>query len=114
MNLKVWYDDLVEKRAALKAVGAQISELADAGDKEGAMALKPQLEAAKEAVKAADEFYMSMVDASQVYMTGAARTFVPTSENGEQKANEVDRAGFEAMDAVERGKFLGAGGKVIE
>lgn len=114
MNLKPLYDDLVEKNKELKAVADQISELLQAGDKEAALALKPQLDAAKQAVKEADEFYMSFADASQIFATGSAREYVPASKESGEKANVVDRAGFDAMDANERIKFLAAGGKINE
>lgn len=115
MDLKVFYDDLVEKNAKVKEIGDQISELAKAGDKESAWAMKAELDEARAAAKTADEFYMAMVEATQVYMTGAAREFVPVSKEAKGEAkNVVDRAGFEAMDVLERSKFLAAGGRVTE
>lgn len=112
MELKVFYDDLVEKNTRLKSVADQISELAKAGDKEGALAMREELNIAREEAKQADAIYAEMVEASHVYETGAAREFVPVAKTAVK--NEMTRDEYEALEPVERGKFLAGGGKIVD
>jgi len=114
MELKVFYDDLVEKNTRLKNVVDQINELAKAGDKKAALEMREELNIAREEAMQADAIYVEMVEASHVYETGAAREFVPVSKTKTAENKEMKRDEYEALDPVERGKFLTGGGKIVD
>lgn len=116
MNLKIFYDDVVGCTAKLGEITAQMEELYKAGDKAGALELKPALEVAKDELKKANELYVSLVEGAQE--TGVAKDFVPVSaeakavEKGDEKV--LTRDVFEKLDAAGKVAFVVAGGKITE
>ena len=112
MSLKMYYDDVIAANDRVSEVMDQMNELYKAGDKAGAMELKPALEEAKLEARKVNELYVSLVDAVQ--QTGKAKAFVAVSEAVVEDGKVVSRDVFDGMEPAGKAVFLAGGGKIKE
>jgi hypothetical protein len=112
MSLKMYYDDVIAANDRVSEVMDQMNELYKAGDKAGAMELKPALEEAKLEARKVNELYVSLVDAVQ--QTGSAKAFVAVSEAVVEDGKVVSRDVFDGMEPAGKAVFLAGGGKIKE
>jgi hypothetical protein len=119
VNLKPVYDAAVAADAKVSEIMAEMVAHLEENTEEGkqqALALRETLDAAKAEAKVANELYVQMRDA-QVQTDESARKFVPVpgaEKQAGQVKQQITRAEYEAMPAMEKGKFLAAGGMVVD
>lgn len=117
MNLKPYYDAVQAANGEVKKVAQAIDAAFTLGTEEGtlnAMELRPMLDDAQTKAEAAGKLYESMKSASMVNADGSAAKFVATPGAAEAEKKAMPRAEFDAMDAIERGKYIRNGGKVVD
>jgi len=117
-KLKPLFDAARAADAEVMRILSEMTAAFESGTEEGtesAVAMRPALDEAKAAAESANQLYISARDADDGDPDAAARKFVPVpgSECG-QKAKQISRAEFEAMNAADRMSFMLADGKIVE
>jgi len=118
IDLKPYFDSArvadEEVQRIMNAMNTAYQLGTDEGKQE-ALDLRPALDAAKIKADEANILYISMRDAAAT-SNSAAREFVPVTDNlpTGDPAKEMTRQDFDALDAVDRVKYMRAGGSVIE
>lgn len=117
-DLKPFYDQVVNKKAAVDKIADDMAELMSDGTDEGkalALELKPELVAAKEALQEAEDTYEQMKQADAP--SDVLKNFVPVSNTeGEpgpdQQPSTIKRADYDKLSQVDRANFIHSGGKI--
>lgn len=107
------YDVLMAQQAEVQAIAARIEERFAEEDIAGALALEPELDEAVEMTERLSALYNKMrspVDSISSKFVPAAESATDSQDGGKV----IGRAAFDAMSAVERGKYLAAGGQVSD
>ena len=118
IDLKLYYDKVIETEAEVQRVASEIDVLFREGTNESqaaALAKKPELDAAQAKHSAALEMYESMQLTNRP--NDIAKNFVPVStvaaeasESSQQTV--IKRAAYDALSLVDRALFIKSGGTV--
>jgi hypothetical protein len=118
-KLKDLYDAAKAADEKVKQVQLEMLTVLDDGTEEGkaaALALRPALDAAKQAADEANLLYISVRDAGAGEdPNAAARKFVPVAGAADaSQGKSKTRAEFDALSAAERMSFMLGDGKIVE
>lgn len=119
-DLKPYFDSAQKANDEVQRIMGDMNAAFSKGTEEGkaeALALKPQLDAAQKAAKAANELYLSMRDAASTSEAASKFVPVPAAENPSTPAtaaNTMNRADFVKMSTDERAKFMRDGGTLVD
>ncbi len=117
-DLKPFYDEVVKKQAAVEKIATDMAELmSDESDEGKALVLemKPELVAAQDELKEAEDTYERMTQANAP--SDVLKNFVPVSNTeGEpgpdQQPSTIKRVDFDKLSPADRAEFIHSGGKV--
>ena len=117
-DLKPYLDDVVNRKASVDKIAEDMDELMRDGSDEGkalALELKPELVAAQDALKEAEDTYERMKQADAP--SDVLKNFVPVSnDEGEpgpdQQPSTIKRVDYDKLSPEDRSKFVHSGGKV--
>ena len=121
IDLKPYYDNVLNAQAAVQAVLNEIDAAMKLGTTEGedqARALELKLDEATAKAEAAQTFYDKMLKASKT--SNVVKNFVPVSdqptdpEEDETPKGTMKRTAFQALNPAARVDFLEANGKVVD
>lgn len=108
-NLKPAYDAAVAADGKVNAILVQMSAALEKGTEEGtqeALALRPDLEAAKAEAEQANALYVQMRDAG-ASSDEHARLFVPVNETAQSDGKKtMTRAEYEQLTGEEKHRFI--------
>lgn len=116
-NLKALYDAAKDADAKVQRIMVQMLEAFGSGEdgKQQALALRPELDEAKQQADEANRLYISARDADSVDVNSSARKFVPTtSEGGKPVDRAMTRAEFESLSAADKMSFMLADGRIAD
>lgn len=121
IDLKPYYDNVLNTQAAVQAILNEIDAAMKLGTPEGedqALALEPKLDESTAKAEAAQKFYDKLLNASKT--SNVAVNFVPVSDppvdpnEGETPKGTMKRSAFQALNPAARVDFLKASGKVVD
>ncbi len=118
IDLKPYYDKVVETEAEVQRVANEIDVLFREGTDQSqaaALAKKSELDAAQAKHSEAVAFYEAMQSANRP--NDAAKNFVPVSTTQTEptegsQPTVIKRAAYDALSLVDRAKFIQSGGTV--
>lgn len=118
LDLKPYYDAVVEAEAEVQRIAAEIDALFREETEEGkaeALELRPALEDAQNKLADATKFYESMQNATRP--NDVIKNFIPVSDT-EADPDEgsqptvVKRQEYDMLSLVDRANFIRSGGKI--